>query len=63
LILAADIYAICDTYALRYQKSNEEARVEIDNTSWSLTSIPYPVIAVYSAMYSSTDDLSVTGTH
>jgi len=63
LILAADIYAIGDTYALRYQKSNEKARVAIDNTSWSLASIPYPVIAVYSAMHSSADDLSVTGTH
>lgn len=61
LIAALDVKSIGDTYVLQYSKTN--GVVNIAGTSWSLASIPHPVVAVYSANKSSADDLSVSGTH
>jgi hypothetical protein len=61
IVLAADIKAVGDTYVLEYRVDN--GYVDIAETSWSLSKIPYPVIAVYSSTKSSADDLDVFGTH
>ncbi|MFB9278853.1 glycine rich domain-containing protein [Cohnella cellulosilytica] len=63
IVMAADIKAIGDTYTLQYKAPNGNGSLNLARTSWPLTSIPYPVIAVYSANKSSADDLSITGTH
>gem|GEM_PF-1538505 len=63
LVLAADIKAVGDTYTLQYTAPMGNGTVNIAGTSWPLGSIPYPVIAIYSASKSSADDLQVSGTH
>lgn len=63
LILAADIRAVGDTYTLKYSGAAPNGMLAIAGTSWSTGSIPYPVVAVYSANKSSADDLDVFGTH
>ncbi|MFD0588486.1 glycine rich domain-containing protein [Paenibacillus sp. GCM10027627] len=65
IILAADIKAVGDTYVLQYSVPGDKANghVKISGTSWSLASIPHPVIAVYSANKTSGDDLQISGTH
>ncbi|MFC4302838.1 glycine rich domain-containing protein [Cohnella boryungensis] len=63
IVMAADIKAIGDTYTLQYKAPNGNGTLNLAGTSWSLTGIPYPVIAVYSAHKSSADDLTITGTH
>ncbi|WP_168735527.1 glycine rich domain-containing protein [Cohnella fermenti] len=62
LVLAADILAVGDTYTLHY-KGNGNGTLNLAGTSWSLSKIDYPVVAVYSAHKSSADDLEVSGTH
>ncbi|GFN31597.1 glycine rich domain-containing protein [Paenibacillus xylaniclasticus] len=62
LLMAADIKAIGDTYTLQYSAPINQS-VNIAGTSWSLNSIPYPVVAVYSSSKSSADDLTISGTH
>lgn len=61
LVVALDIKAIGNTYALQYKKAN--GSVNIAGTSWSLSSIPHPVVSIYSANKSSADDLTTSGTH
>jgi hypothetical protein len=61
LITTADIKSVGDTYVLQYSATN--GNVNIAGTSWSLSSIPYPVIAVSSATKSSANDLDTFGTH
>ena len=63
IVMAADIKAIGDTYALQYKLPSGNGLVNIAGTSWSLNSIPYPVLSVYSANKSSANDLDVGGTH
>ncbi|XID94314.1 glycine-rich protein [Paenibacillaceae bacterium WGS1546] len=63
LLLAADIKAAGDTYTLQYNAPDGNGRLHVAGTSWPLTSIPYPVVAVYSANKSSADDLAISGTH
>jgi len=63
LLMAADITAIGDTYSLQYKAPNGNGKVDIAGTKWDISSIPYPVVAVYSANKSSADDLDVSGTH
>jgi len=63
LVLAADIKAVGDTYTLQYTAPMGNGTANIAGTSWPLGSIPYPVIAIYSASKSSADDLQVSGTH
>ncbi|MNY76114.1 hypothetical protein D3C86_2155910 [compost metagenome] len=60
--MAADIKAVGDTYTLQY-RGGANGTLDIAGTSWPLSSIPYPVIAVYSANKSSADDLQISGTH
>ena len=61
LIVALDIKSSGTTYVLQYSRPN--GSIHISGTSWSLASIPYPVVSVYSAHKSSADDLAITGTH
>lgn len=63
LVMAADIVAVGDTYALRYEKAGINNVLEISETTHPTHHLSYPVIAVFSASRSSADDLSVTGTH
>ncbi|MDQ0885089.1 hypothetical protein QFZ81_000177 [Paenibacillus sp. V4I9] len=63
IVMAADIKAVGDTYVLQYKAPNSNGNVNIAGTSWPLTSIPYPVINIYSSNKSSADDLDVFGTH
>jgi len=63
LVMTADIVSIGDTYALKYGTIGTNNRLQISGTDFSTASLPYPVVAVYSATKSSADDLRVTGTH
>ncbi|MCD1259553.1 hypothetical protein B5M42_012000 [Paenibacillus athensensis] len=63
ILMAADITAFGDTYSLKYKASGENDRVTIAGVSCDISSIPYPVVAVFSANKSSANDLSVSGTH
>ncbi|MFD0589131.1 glycine rich domain-containing protein [Paenibacillus sp. GCM10027627] len=63
LIMAADILSVGDTYTLQYKAPNGNGTLNLAGTSWPLTSIPYPVIGVYSSNKSSSDDLDISGTH
>jgi len=65
LIMAADIKAVGDTYVLQYSIPGNQTNgtTNINGANWSLSSIPYPVIAIYSANNSSADDLNTSGTH
>lgn len=63
LIMSADIKALGDTYALQYAIPGGNKPIVLSGVSRATTSIPYPVIAVYSTTKSSADDLSITGTH
>ena len=47
ILMAADIMAIGDTYALQYKAPNGNGTVDVAGTSWDISSIPYPVVAVY----------------
>ncbi|WP_105614151.1 hypothetical protein [Vallitalea okinawensis] len=61
LLMAADMKAVGDTFVLQYNYPN--STVTIANKNFNLSSIPYPVLNVYSAHKSSADDLEVRGTH
>ncbi|RJX41677.1 hypothetical protein D3P09_06925 [Paenibacillus pinisoli] len=61
LLVALDIKSVGDTYTLQYRKDN--GSVNINGTSWPLSIIPYPVVAVYSTNRTSADDLTISGTH
>lgn len=63
ILMAADILSIGDTYALQYKAPSGNGTINIAGTSWPATSIPYPIMAVYSSSKSSADDLNVSGTH
>ncbi|QGQ98807.1 hypothetical protein EHS13_29985 [Paenibacillus psychroresistens] len=63
LVMAVDIKAAGDTYALQYTVPGGNKPVNINGTSVPTTSIAQSVIAVYSTMKSSADDLHVSGTH
>nr|WP_255807588.1 glycine-rich protein [Cohnella mopanensis] len=64
LLMAADIKSVGDTYVLQYSNPNGNGDVNIDGiNSWPTTSIPYPIMAVYSANKSSALDLDTFGTH
>lgn len=61
VLVALDIKAVGDVYALQYSKPN--GNVSFGGNNFSLSSIPYPVISIYSGIKSSADDLSTSGTH
>ncbi|MFD0589097.1 glycine-rich protein [Paenibacillus sp. GCM10027627] len=63
ILMAADIKSIGDTYALQYGSLSQNTPIKIAGTEWPITSIPFPVINVYSANKSSADDLEISGTH
>ncbi|GKU77609.1 glycine rich domain-containing protein [Paenibacillus sp. L3-i20] len=63
ILMAADINAYGDTYALKYGSPSQNTTVEIAGTSWPIEKIPYPVLNVYSAHKSAADDLEISGTH
>lgn len=61
LIAALDIKAVGDTFVLQYSRDN--SNIFIAGREWDLSSIPYPIVSVFSANRSSADDLSISGTH
>ncbi len=61
LIAALDIKSVGDTYVLQYTKDN--GSISVGGRNFSLSSIPHPVVTVYSAHRSSVNDLRPTGTH
>jgi hypothetical protein len=63
LLLAADIMSIGDTYALQYSAPDGNRVVNIAGITCDVSSIPYPLIAVYSSNRSSAQDLDIYGTH
>lgn len=63
ILMGADIKAVGDTYALTYSIAGGNNTVDIAGTSWDISTIPYPILTVYSANKSSADDLEVVGTH
>lgn len=63
LLMAADIKAVGDTYVLQYTNPNGNGTLNIAGTSWPLTSVPYPVVDVYSSNKSSAKDLNTFGSH
>lgn len=63
ILMAADVKALGDTYALQYSYPDQNSSVNIAGTTWPITSIPYPVLNVFSANKSSANDLEIAGTH
>ncbi|WP_168735900.1 glycine-rich protein [Cohnella fermenti] len=63
IVMAANIKSIGDVWALDYKMSGGNNPIQIAGTSYSTSSIPYPVISVFSINKSSADDLEVSGTH
>lgn len=63
LVMAADIKAIGEVYALQYKVPGGNKEIKISGTRYPTTSIPYPVINVFSGNKSSADDLAISGTH
>lgn len=63
LVMAADIKAIGEVYALQYKVPGGNKEIKISGTRYPTTSIPYPVITVFSGNKSSADDLEISGTH
>ncbi|TQR44228.1 glycine-rich protein [Paenibacillus popilliae] len=63
LVMAADIKAIGEVYALQYKVPGGNNEIKISGTRYSTTSIPYSVINVFSGNKSSADDLEISGTH
>ncbi len=63
ILAAADILSVGKVFNLQYKFKSGNNPVVIGGTSYRTNSIPYPVVAVYSASRSSADDLQITGTH
>jgi hypothetical protein len=62
IVMALDIKAFGQTYALQYTHPSGNQPIVINGVSYPTTSIPYSVFAVLSANKSSSDDLSLSRT-
>ncbi|QMV40498.1 glycine rich domain-containing protein [Cohnella cholangitidis] len=63
LLMAADIKAIGDTYALQYSLKGNNGVTKIAGKTFDFSALPYPVLTVFSGNQTSAGDLDVKGTH
>ncbi len=63
LLMCLDIKSIGDTYVLQYSGYSQNSNIVIAKTQHNLSSIPYPIVCVYSTQKTSADDLDIRGTH